>query len=153
MMNKTQDLYNEAQKISNEIPNFFNAMGAGKGNLITNDFMGRLRTKMFKLLSYDYSEKRICTENALTVDYYFPDERTIVEVALGLKKPNSEYEKDILKTLIARENNIEVDKLVFIAKPDAIKKCNQPARKRIRKWLEDNHQIIIEVLEIHPNED
>ena len=40
----------------------------------------------------DYSEQKVCGETSFAVDFYFPEERTIVEVALGLPNPASEFD-------------------------------------------------------------
>ena len=142
-------LFQEAKSIASGIPDFLNANGHGKGNKVTNSFMNQLRERMFDLLKEDCSEKKICEDNELAVDYYFKDESTIVEIALGLKKPNSEYEKDVLKAIIAQENGLSVSRLIFIAKSGAKKKCNQPARNRIKEWLKENYKIELEVWELN----
>lgn len=86
--------------------------------------------------------------NSWAVDFYFPKDGVIVEVALGLKNPNTEYEKDILKALMVKELGNYVYKLVFITKPRGIKKCNQPGRKAVKGWLLESNQIEVEVLEL-----
>jgi len=147
MNSSAKILYKEAQSIANDIPEFLNPNGPGKGNIITNNFMKTLKQRMSVLLNDDFSEKKICDGNEFAVDYYFPSESTIVEIALSIKKPNSEYEKDILKAVIAKENGLSVKRLIFISKEGAKKKCNQPARKRIKEWLNKNYDIQLEVWE------
>lgn len=141
-------LLQEAQNIMNSIPNFFRKNGPGEGNLITNDFMNKIRERMLLNSSEDYSEKKICNDNKFAVDFYFPKESTIVEIALGLRSPNSEYEKDILKAIIAKENGLPVNRLIFISKIGAKKKCNQPARKNLKDWLKRCHNIQIDIWEL-----
>ena len=96
----------------------------------------------------DFSERKICGDNAFAVDFYFPAEGTIVEVALGLPHPKTEYEKDILKAVMAQEMGNRVSQLVFISKPGARAKCSQPGRVAIKVWLERHHGIAIEVQEL-----
>jgi len=84
----------------------------------------------------------------LAVDFYFPDEATIVEVALGIKNPNTEYEKDILKAVMAKSLGTRVNKLLFIAKPGGVKKCNQPGRIAVKEWLRRTHSIEVDVLDL-----
>ena len=50
----------------------------------------------------DFSVKKACRGARYCFDFYFPDERTAVEIALGLHNPISEYERDIFKCLLAR---------------------------------------------------
>jgi len=96
----------------------------------------------------DLSEVSLCGDNSLKVDYYFAEEGTIVEIALGLRNPNTEYEKDIMKAIIAKNLGNEVQKLVFISKPGGEKKCKQPGRLAMRNWLKNNIGITIEVRDL-----
>ena len=84
----------------------------------------------------------------MAVDFYFPSEGTIVEIALGLRNPNTEFEKDILKAVIAKSLGHRVEKLLFISKPGGSRKCRQPGRRRVREWLDEEHAISTEVLDL-----
>lgn len=141
-------LYEIAQAIASETPDFFEVKGPGPGNQATNAFMNELRERATAEFGEDFSEDRICGENAFAVDYYFPEDATIVEIALGLLKPNTEYEKDVLKAIMAKEFGHAVEKLVFISKPGAQSKCAQPGRVAIKEWLVRHHGIVIEVHEL-----
>ena len=90
---KSKQLIDLAQKIAKDLPDFFETKGPGAGNRSTNEFMSRLRLDATSELHGDYSEKKLCGDNSLAVDFYFPSEATICEIALGISKPNSEYEK------------------------------------------------------------
>lgn len=68
-----------------------------------------------------------------------------VEVALGLPNPLSEFEKDVLKALIAQENGSEVQRLFFISRAGAQKKCSQPGRSAVINWALENHGLQSEV--------
>ena len=71
-----------------------------------------------------------------------------MEVALGLGNPNTEYEKDILKALMARDRGNKVEQLIFISKPGGVKKCNQPGRSAVKEWLKDKNGIRIMVMDL-----
>ena len=96
----------------------------------------------------DYSEARLCGDNAMAVDFYFPDEGTVIEIALGLKNPNTEFEKDILKAVIAKSMGHHIDRLLFVSKPGGCRKCRQPGRQRVRDWLETEHSISTDVSDL-----
>ena len=147
-MNKSHQLYELANELALSTDGFFETKGPGKGNHSTNDYIKKLGERATSRFGADYSEKNICGDNSLAVDFYFPDEATIVEIALGLKNPNSEYEKDILKAVMAKSLGNNVKKLLFIAKPGGHKKCNQPGRQAVSLWLRDTHSIITEVLDL-----
>ena len=79
------------------------------------------------------------------MDFYVAEEQTIVEVALGLPNPGSEFEKDVQKAIIAQDYGFEVRKLIFISRPGASKKCLQPGRTAIIDWAKSKHRLEIEV--------
>lgn len=148
MISNYQELYRLAQNLASSTEGFLDVKGPGAGNYATNKFisaLGKLASEKFR---EDFSEKNICGSNSLAVDFYFPKDGVIVEVALGLRNPNTEYEKDILKALMAKELGNDVRKLVFITKPGGLKKCNQPGRKAVKNWLLSSNQIEIDVLEL-----
>ena len=147
-MSKVNVLYKIANDLAVNTDGFFEPKGPGIGNLSTNDYIKSLGMLANSEFGEDFSEKNICGENSLAVDFYFPDEATIVEVALSIKNPNTEYEKDILKAVMAKSLKNKVKKLVFISKPGGVKKCNQPGRIAVKKWLLSTHSIDIEVLDL-----
>ena len=127
---------------------FFNVKGPGAGNKATNAFMSALRARAREAFGADFAERRICGDSGLCVDYYFPREATIVEIALGLRNPKTEFEKDILKAIMAQEASNQVTRLLFISKPGAIKKCTQPGRRDIIEWARTKHRLAVEVREL-----
>lgn len=138
------------QLVANERPVFFGIKGEGTGNLDTNSFIAEVRHRAKNAFGKDFSEQRICGKTGSAVDFYFEDEATIVEIALGLGSPNSEYEKDIMKALLAQEA-YPVERLVLIGKPGACKKCTQPGRTAIRDWAFRHHKLTVDVYDIDNN--
>ena len=141
-------LYEIADNLARSTPGFFDKKGPGAGNRATNEFMNELGARAESEFGVDYSEKHICGENSLAVDFYFPSEKAIVEIALGLRNPNTEFEKDILKVVMAISNGNPVSKLLFVSKPGAISKCHQPGRQAVTAWVEANSGITVQVLEL-----
>lgn len=147
-MGHAERLLGLAQELVTNDPDFFTVKGPGKGNRATNVFIKELRKRAQVEFGHDFAEQEICGDNGFRVDYYFPSEATIVEVALGLPKPKTEFERDVFKAIMAKEAGHSVERLVFISKPGAQKKCSQPGRDAIRAWLLRNHGIKIEVHEL-----
>lgn len=110
--------------------------------------MLELRKRAVEAFNVDFSEKRICGENNLAVDFFFEDEATIVEIALGLHNPLSELERDIFKAIIANDNGYTVRTLLFVSKPGAKARCEQPAAQAIRAWVQTNCDVEIEIYEL-----
>ena len=147
-MDRISRLLGLANKLALSTPDFFDTKGPGEGNRSTNNFIKELSSRAKSEFGEDFSEKSICGDNSLAVDFYFPDEGTIVEIALGLKNPNTEFEKDILKAVLAKQLEFKVSRLVLISKPGGNKKCNQPGRQAMREWLEHSQKIKIKVVDL-----
>ena len=147
-MNKHEKLFELAQNLAKKTYGFLETKGPGIGNHATNQFISQLVALSTKEFGKDYSEQNICGNNALAVDFYFPEEGVIVEIALGLKNPNTEYEKDILKALMAKNIGHNVKKLFFISKPGGEKKCKQPGRIAVKEWLLNSSSIELEVWDL-----
>lgn len=137
-----------ARAIATASPDFQAVLGPGDGDRATHAFMRQLRERAAEAFGADYSERRVCGETSLAVDFYFPDEGAIVEVALGLPNPASEFEKDVLKAIVPQELGYNVDRLFFISRPGAAKKCEQPGRTAVKEWARTKHPLLIEVHEL-----
>lgn len=100
-MSESDELVRLAQAAAEAIPGFFDTAGAGVGNRRTNEFMKGLRRSVENSLGSGYAEQRISGDNRLAVDFFVPNEATIIEVALSLRNSNTEFERDVLKALMA----------------------------------------------------
>jgi hypothetical protein len=148
MENKADRLYLLAQAIAERTPGFFRAIGPGGGNLRSNAFMAALNDSATQIFGHDYSEANLCGDNKLAIDFYFPDEETAVEIAGMLSAPNSEYEKDIFKCLLAQDRGCHIRKLMFIAKPGAAKVHSSPGRGAIAQFVAKRFGIEIALEEL-----
>src|SRR6266404_7008898 len=116
-----------AQRIAENMPDFFNAKGPGKGDHSTAEFLRLLRVAAREIFGSDHSEKAACTSAGFRFDFFFPEEAVAVEFAFGLHNPNSEFERDIFKCLLAIDEGCSVKKLMLIGKPGAIARLSAPA--------------------------
>ena len=147
-MTKAEKIISLAQDIADERANFFEKKGAGKGDRDTNSFMAELRSRAKHTFGGDFSEKQICGDNNLCVDFFIPDENSIIEIALSLRNPNSEFERDILKAIMAKEQGAHVRNLFLLSKPGAIKRHQQPSSIAMKNWVFKNHDIKVEIREL-----
>lgn len=148
MIDRPTQLLEIARTIAGENPQFQAVLGPGDGDRATRRFMDQLRAEAVRVFGRDYSEQKICGETAFAADFYFPEEATVVEVALGLPNPNTEFEKDILKAIVAQDYNYPVRRLFFISRPGGAKKCSQPGRSAFIEWAKQRHNLHIEVHEL-----
>ena len=147
-MTKSEKILSIGQDIADERPSFFEKKGPGKGDRDTNSFMAELRSRAKQAFGGDFSEKQICGDNNLSVDFFIPDEGIIIEIALSLRNPNSEFERDILKAIMAKEQGADVRNLVFLSKPGARKRHQQPSSIAMEKWVFKNHGIEVTIREL-----
>lgn len=134
-----------AQNIASASPAFHEVRGPGPGDHATRAFMAELRERARRAFGEDFSERKLCGGTSFAADFYFPEERTVVEVALGLPNSATEFEKDVLKAIMAQDYGNDVRRLFFISRPGAVKKCSQPGRTAVREWALAKHQLVIEV--------
>ena len=144
-MSKTDTLITIAKTLATEWPRFHERLGPGEGDHSTKDYMRELSRRATETFGKDFAEKCISGENGLRVDFHFPDERTVIEIAMSLRNSNSEFERDILKALIAGDRS--VGRLVFLTKPGGKARANSPSARAIIKWAESAHNLLIEVIE------
>lgn len=137
-----------AKRIAAQDPEFQTVRGPGEGDRATAAYLCQIRNEATEKFGEDLSERKICGKSALAVDFYFEREKTIVEVALGLPNPTTEFEKDILKALMAQESGYSVERLIFISRPGGATKCAQPGRAAFRAWAMAKHALEIHVYDL-----
>jgi len=136
-----------ARHLASEDPQFQRVRGPNDGDRATARYLRELQRRAQSVFGVDYSERKICGATGYAVDFYLERERTVVEVALGLPNPASEFEKDILKAIVAKKH-VPVDRLVFISRAGGETKCRQPGRTALIQWARENHQLEIEVFDL-----
>jgi hypothetical protein len=129
-------------------PEFFDVKGPRKGDHASIQFMKELRHLAQLQFGADLSEKKCITTTKMAFDFYLEEENAAVEIALGLDKPISEYERDIFKCLLAKDGGLPVKQLVFIAKPGALKKLGAPGPMAIAQFVRREYQIEIVIWEL-----
>ena len=145
---KSEHLLLLAQGIADQTSGFFEKKGPGAGDHATGTFVRTLRQLAKEVFGADFSEKVVCNAAGFRFDFFFPDERTAVEFAFGLHNPNSEFERDILKCVLAIENGCEVKKLILVGKPGAIARLSAPAPKAIAAFVGRRFGLAVDVLEL-----
>jgi hypothetical protein len=137
-----------AQRIAESKPKFFETKGPSKGDYATAEFVCSLQQAAREMFGRDYSEKPACTSAGFRFDFFFPEEAVAVEFAFGLHNPNSEFERDIFKCLLAIEDGCFVKKLMLVGKPGAIGRLSAPAPKAIISFAKKRFDLTVEVFEL-----
>jgi hypothetical protein len=147
-MDPVSAVITHARFIAANDPEFQKVKGPGTGNRATNRFMAALDQYVATHFGDECCQQSLCGDTDLSVDFYFRSKGTVVEVALGLPNPNTEFEKDIVKAILAREFRHPVRHLVFISRAGAIHKCSQPGRTAMMAWARKVHSLTIEIHEL-----
>lgn len=142
-----------AQGLAEQTPSFFDVKGPGAGDRAALEFMETLRKIAGEMFGPSCKhEHKVCAGAGFALDFYFTDEATAVEIALSLDKPVSEYERDIFKCLLAKDEGHAVTRLLFITKPGSLKRNNAPGPRAIASWVKEKFDLEIQILEMHPPE-
>ena len=147
MEDRVQQIVELAREIAAADPNFQSIKGAGVGDRATAKFLAELRKRVFEAFGDECWEKKICGPTAYAVDFYLEAENAAIELALGLPNPSSEFEKDILKAIIAQDY-FPVRRLVLISRAGGEKKCRQPGRSALRNWALTKYNLQIDVFDL-----
>ncbi len=137
-----------ARQLALSRPRFLDIKGAGHGDRDTSEFMRELRREIEAQLPGAKAEQRICGKNSFAVDFFLPEQAAVVEVALSLRNSSTEFERDILKVLLAQDQGCNIKRLVFISKPGALKRLGEPAPAAIIEWAKRRHDLVVEIHEI-----
>lgn len=149
-LNKLIDL---AQQIANERSTFFTTKGPGLGDKDTSAFMFTLHERAKDIFGNEFikqfAEQKICGyKNNFKVDFYFPEEAVIVEIALTLRNASREFEKDIIKAILAKRAGRNINTLCFLSKPGAIKRNEEPGPQSIIAWVGKDYGIKVVTIEL-----
>lgn len=141
-----------AHRLAANTPGFFETKGPGEGDIATNEFMAKVCAHAKEMFGRDYSNARICGKTSFSIDFYFPDEQTAVELAFSLDKPRNEFELDIFKCLLAQDNGHPVRKLVLVCRPGGQARLSAPGPTAIKEWVSRAHNLEIDLWELVPGE-
>ena len=142
---RVEKLIGIARTLISDWPRFYPMLEPEAARYGIRAFKAELRSRAFAEFCVDYSEKPICGGN-LALDYLIGN--TVVEIAMDLRDENSEFERDILRALIAESELNTISHLLFLAKTGARARCNTPGRKALADWVEREYGVRVEVREM-----
>lgn len=147
-MTKTQTICDLAQQVADELPDMFRKKGPGEGNHFTNLYMSRLNKAVAALLGKSCIEQKICDPTDLCVDFYVPEEATIIEVELSLYNVHTNLDRDIFKGLLAKDAGHSVSTLLLIGKEPAKERHTQPASRVLIDFVKRHHDLNVIIEDI-----
>ena len=149
-MSKVDQLWHIFEEEVRRRPDFFQIRGPGVGDRYSREFVEAVSQRAQNVFQADYSEHLVHADSGLRFDYFFPDEHTAVEIALSLRNSASEFERDILKCLIAKKAGSHIDRLEFFTKSPAMVQLNSPAKREMKKCVKEHFGLDIDTREIGP---
>lgn len=108
--------------------------GPGRGDRATARYMAKLNKAAKRRMGKGVRiEKPVMKGTRLTFDFFLPRERTAVEVSLH--RYVSEFEKDLLKALLAKHGGTPIRKLVFFTRVEGQKFRESPSARAGMQYL------------------
>jgi hypothetical protein len=147
----TDDLLKVIHQAAASIPTFNDRLGPGvnAGNGANRHFLKTVNGAVTERWPNQVEIDRTAISGAkLNFNFYIPSEQTAIEIALSIRNPVSEYEKDIFKGLMARDSGLPLERLILVGKSGSVKLRNSPGSKAIRDWAWEKHKLKVEVHEI-----
>ncbi len=146
-MNKVHRIAEIAQEVACTL-RLFEPRGQGAGNKVTNEAMRIINEKVAGEFGDQVVEVALVATSKQSVDFYFEDEGTVVEIEFSLSNPYPCLEKDAFKVMIARDAGRKINRLVFTGDPGCAKRLGAAAPKTITGWLLKQHGIAVDVIEL-----
>ncbi len=143
-----------ATKLAAADPDFHRKKGPSAGDHHTTGYMAKLGAAIATKWGGQVEAEQPVPSDLVKwrIDFYVPAESTAIEIALSSANPNTEMEKDIFKALFAREQGLEIERLVLIGKSGTLKRLNNPAALVTRDFVRRHHGLAVLVREF-PNEE
>ena len=151
MKSKPEELIRIAIRLAKKHVQLFaeEADGPGVGNTLVNDYINELKAFAKKKFQGDFAERSVMGGTNLRFDYYFPKEKTVIEIALSLHNSNTEFEKDLLKCLLARTQGMLVKELWFFTRTQGVESLDRPARRAFIDYVEKIHSLKIKIFSLN----
>ena len=134
-----------ARTLVSDWPRFYPMLAPQAARFGIRAFKSELRSRAFAEFCVDYAGKPICG-GVFSFDYLIGSR--VVEIAMNLRDQNSEFERGILKVLMAQSELLTVTHLLFLAKTGARARCDIPTRKAVVAWAEREYGVRVEVREL-----
>ena len=140
-----------ARSLAAQTPGFDERRGPGldAGDGMTQGFLKVLDAKVKECWPVAVErQKPVGKGVGYTFDYYIESEQAAVEIALSLRNPLSEFEKDVFKAILAKKNGLPLRSLILIGKKGAAKRLGAPGPSAIIAWAARDQGVTIEVKDL-----
>lgn len=82
------------------------------------------------------------------IDYFFPEQRTAVEIVLDLPRTAAVFEHTVLKCLIAADEGARIERLLLLSRHGAAWTITERGPTGIAQWFQQRHGVSVEIREL-----
>jgi hypothetical protein len=97
----------------------------------------------------DYVEPKLCGTRQ-SVDFFVPPEQVVLEVELSLSRSHNNFERDILKVLLAKDRGVDVSTLLLLGDHGSVARHAEPASRAVIAWVRKHYGLRVLVHDLGP---
>ena len=146
-MSKAERIFQLAQEGADTF-RMFKARRAGAGIPYVDEVINHLKFLVVQEFGNGVVNQFLNKENRQTVDFWLEDEQTIMEIEFNTFNSPPVLEQQVFKALLAKDAGKDVRHLILIGDPGSILLSQAPTPVSIRKWVEQRHQIRVQIWEL-----
>ncbi len=149
-MTKAEDIFQLAQEDADAY-RMFALRRAGAATPFVNEVVNHLKFLVGQKFGVGIVNQSLNQASRQTVDFWLEDEHTIMEMEFNILSTPPVLEKEIFKTLLAKDAGKDVRQLILIGDPGAAELLKAPTTTAIINWVARHHQIRVQVWELKDN--
>ena len=147
-VDQCQRIFEIAQRVAHRFPEFHQGKGRPLSSKVRTAFLARLEKEVRKEMHGVRVEEPVSTFARAAFNFYLPETATAIEIALPLWESDSDFERNLFKCLLASEQGMPVDRLVFIGGRGTRATSALPCRQAILKYVQDKYGLVVSMMEI-----
>jgi hypothetical protein len=146
-MTKAEHIFHLAQEDADAY-HMFALRRAGAAAPFVNEVINHLKFLVSQKFDAGIVNQSLNEPSRQTVDFWLEDEHTIMEVEFNILSSPPVLEKEIFKTLLAKDAGKDVRHLILIGDPGSVQLLQAPTAAAIINWAQRHHQIRVQVWEL-----
>jgi hypothetical protein len=126
----------------------YQARRRGAGTPYVDEVINHLKFLVVQEFGAGVVNQFLSEENRQSVDFWLEDEQTILEMEFNILSSPPVLEKEVFKSLLAKDAGKDVRHLILIGDPGSALLSQAPTPASIINWVERRHQIRVEIWEL-----
>lgn len=146
-MSKAERIFQLAQEGADTF-HMFKARRSGAGIPYVDEVINHLKFLVVQEFGNGVVNQFLNKVNRQTVDFWLEDEQTIMDIEFNIFSSPPVLEQQVFKALLAKDAGKDVRHLILIGDPGSVLLSQAPTPVSIRKWVEQRHQIRVQIWEL-----